>query len=279
VNNLASPVTTQALKIYKWANESAAAPTTFFNSTITGMNGASPRVGDQMDVKGSGANTRLVLGNQGGAGYVVINSAGTASPVSSFSPSAITNQTFNRGITFAETSNDVWGRGQDQVQLKETTYTFGNPVGGNSAAGPAFTSAQQSINYINLQGVPYLAILDLVAAGTSSSTFGPKVYIYDMSNPQAPVLAASGSTVPNGTALTSAGGLGQIAWGGSSIVGQDLITTLYAMAGNQGIQAFSFSVDLAVIPEAGSFAAMGMVGLLSAGAVWFKKRRAQQAAV
>lgn len=30
------------------------------------------------------------------------------------------------------------------------------------------------------------------------------------------------------------------------------------------------------VPEAGSFAAMGLVGVLSAGAVWFKKRRAAQ---
>jgi hypothetical protein len=34
----------------------------------------------------------------------------------------------------------------------------------------------------------------------------------------------------------------------------------------------------AVVPEAGSFAAVGLVGLLSAGAVWIRKRRAGQAA-
>jgi fibronectin-binding autotransporter adhesin len=38
-------------------------------------------------------------------------------------------------------------------------------------------------------------------------------------------------------------------------------------------------VDLRVVPEAGSIAALGLVGILSAAAVWFKKRRAQQAAV
>jgi hypothetical protein len=276
VNNLTSNVGTSALKVYRWASETAAAPTTFFNSTVAGMAGT-PRVGDTMDVTGSGADTRLVFGNQGGAsgpGYLVINSAAAASPVSSFSPNAITNQTFNRGITFAATSNDVWGRGQDQVQLKQTTYTFGNSVGGNSTNGPAFTSAQQPIDYTVIQGVPYLAIMNLVGAGTSSATFGPIVFIYDMTNPASPVLVASSSNVPNGTALTNAAGLGQIAWGGSTIVGQDLNTTLYAMAANQGLQAFTFSVDLAVIPEAGSVAAMGLVGLLSAGAVWFKKRRA-----
>ncbi len=277
VDNAVSNVGTSSpgLKIYKWASEGAAAPTLFFNGNVAGMPGT-PRVGDTMDVDGSGANTRIALGNQGGGtvpsgGYVIIDATATATAVSSFSPTAITNQTFNRGITFAGTVNDVWGRGQDQVALKETTYTLGSSVGGNSAAGPTFATAQQPIDYINIQGVPYLAVLDLVTTGTSSSSFGPIVRIYDMTTPLTPVLVATGSTVPNGTSLTNAAGLGQIVWGGSSVSGPDLVTTLYAMATNQGIQAFQFSVPLAAVPEAGAFAAVGLVGLLSAGAVWIRK--------
>jgi hypothetical protein len=45
---------------------------------------------------------------------------------------------------------------------------------------------------------------------------------------------------------------------------------------NGNTEAFydNMRLEFIAVPEAGSFIAMGLVGLISAGAVWFKKRRA-----
>lgn len=274
VNNAQSNVSTTALKVYRWASEGAAAPTTYFNSTISGLPGT-PRVGDTMDVTGSGANTRLAFGNQGGTnmgGYAVVHDVSgtpTGFGIGSFTP-ALVAQAFNRGITFAGSSTAVWGRGQDSVSVQETTYTT-NPTSGTVTGSFALVAAQQAIDYITIQNTPYLAVLDHVGAGTKSATFGPIVRIYNATNPTALTLVATGSTVPNGTALTNAGGLGQIAWGATTYVNDQPITTLYAMAANQGIQAFTFQVDS--IPEVSSFLAVGLFGLAAAGAKWYRRTR------
>jgi hypothetical protein len=195
-----------------------------------------------------------------------MDSVGATTPISAGSLTGFPNQAFNRGITFAGTPNAVWGRGQDYVSLVESTYTTTGSVTGSFA----LTSAQQQIDYKVIQGVPYLAVLSLVGAGTSSASNGPIVTIYDATNPTALVSVASGQTLPTGTSLVSAGGAGQVAWGDSTLVGPDIVTTLYAMASNQGLEAFTFSVT--AIPEASSFVALGLFGA-STGAIAVIRKR------
>jgi len=267
--NLTSNVSSTALKVYKWTNEAASGPTTIFNATVSGMSGTAPRVGDTMDVTGSGASTKIAFGNQGGTaggGYLILNgnAAPTTTVVTAASLTGFPNQAFNRGITFTDNPSAVWGRGQDYVSLVETTYPPGSVTGSF-----AMTAVQQQIDYTVIQGVPYLAVLSLTATSPTSSSNGPIVSIYDATNPTALVLVASGQTLPNSTAITSAAGAGQIVWGGSTVVGSQLVTSLYAMASNQGIEAFNFSVDVVGVPEASSFLAVGLVAIVG----WFGRKR------
>ena len=63
VANLQTNAGTGAFKVYQWINEAAAAPTTYFGATIAGFAGT-PRLGDSLDVVGTGAGTTIVAGAQ-----------------------------------------------------------------------------------------------------------------------------------------------------------------------------------------------------------------------
>lgn len=290
-NIATSPAGAGPLRVYRWGSEASGlttggntAPTLFSGAAIAGTT----RLGDTMDVMGPDANVSLVFGNVNGNGYVTLNSSATASVIGTITPNTSPTgpgaNAFGRAITFAADSSQVWGKGTDNTQqLYRTTITSSTAATRDGVI--TFTlanSGQTPMDYAVIQGVPYLAMVDYLAvAGTTSSTNRPNVFIYDMSDPTNPLLVASGSTVPTGISITAAagagaiataGGAGHVAWGGSSVVGSDLVTSLYAMATNQGIQAFNFSVPL-LVPEAGAFASVGLVALLSWGFTGIRRRR------
>jgi hypothetical protein len=80
-----------------------------------------------------------------------------------------------------------------------------------------------------------------------------------------------GSIDASRTIFTATGGAeiyNQVRFGGPSDV---------TSAGG-GLNFDNLRIETVAVPEAGSFVAMGFVGLLSAGAVWIRKRRVGQAA-
>ena len=83
------------------------------------------------------------------------------------------------------------------------------------------------MDFAVIGGLPLLAVLD-----SNNSV----VTIFDITNPQAPLVMASGTTT-TGTLIANGNGTGSVAWG--AINGTS--ARLYAMNSNQGIQAFDFS--------------------------------------
>jgi hypothetical protein len=238
VANLQSNVSTTPFKIYRWASEGAAAPTVFFNSTIPGYTGT-PRHGDTLDLIGSGATTTLVAGASGVTGYSLIDSLGVATAVPTFVPAGPSAGDFRLGATFGSTAATVFGK--QTAQGMEVTSP-----GVSLFTNVALTSAGEApMDFAVVGGVPVLAVLDV-----NNSI----LRVYDVTNPGAPALLASGTTT-SGTLTANINGAGQVRFGAFTPGG----AIVYAMSTNQGIQAF----QLAAVPEPGgiTLAAMGLLAI------------------
>lgn len=251
VANLASVSSTSNYKVYRWGSETDAAPTTYLASNF---GQTSIRFGDSFDVMGSGSGVSLVAGantTSGGgstttpSGYVVMQ-GGSGTYVNTFA-SPLAGTRFRLGITFGATSDSVFGKVTSD-SLYGTTYS--GAAGSYGGTPAALTSAGESaMDFVTIGGVNYLAAMDMNNS---------RVYIYDMSNPLAPVsLFAFGVWNTTGTLAANGNGTGDVRWG--AIDNVNLSATLYAMSSNQGIQAFTFTV-----PTPGTLGLAGLGGLLAA---------------
>lgn len=252
VANLQGNVTTGNFKVYRYESESAMDATVFFNSTVAGWTGT-PRVGDALDVTGNGLNTRLVTGVSGGTGYLVLTSTegplagdppvGVAQPISTFTGSGISAGDFRLAAVFGKDGPDhVYGRQTTGTAGRRTTYSAG--AGTYLGTLPLTASGEAAMDYALIAGRPLLAVLNMNAPGGATS---PTVRVYDVTDPAAPVLAATGTTA-SGTLTGNGNGVGSVAWGKITTVGTTTTATLYAMATNQGIQAFTVTVTPDLTP-------------------------------
>ena len=234
VGNLTTNATTSPFKVYGWTSESASAPTVAYSGAAL----AGGRVGDDLDVAGSGVGTRIAAGfGSTNNGYAIIDPGlGTAAAVA-FTTNLPNAGDFRLGITFAGNTSAVWGK-QTSSLLRETTYSG---TVGSAVPGVALTSAgEMAMDLVLVDAVPYLATID-----ANIST----VRIYDMTNPAAPLLVNSATTT-SGTLTGNGNATGSVQWGAVS----GSTATLYAMSTNQGIQAFTFTS----VPEPGSLASLAI---------------------
>lgn len=250
VANLASPLGPSVpFKIYRWANEAAATnPTVAFNLAPAAV-GA--RVGDNLNIRGSGVNTRFVAGEStatGSAGaqngYLIFTTTDganfTGSTITFGTPPAVGD--FNRGIAFLGTDTDVIGKGSPG-NTRVTSYS-----GSTGSLGGSPSIAGFMMDYATVGGVPLLATLDISsAAGTNT------VRVYDMSNPLSPVLEATANLTTSFT--SSAGSVGSVTWG--EITGNT--ANLYALNVSNGIQAFT--VTVVPEPSGGMLFCLGLLAL------------------
>lgn len=247
VGNLQTSAATAAYKVYRWGAETDASPTTFFGNTVSGFTGT-PRLGDTLDVIGSGPNTTLVSGVSGAIGYAIINASGaTALTLGAAPPDA---GDFRLGITFAGSASDIWGKqtGADRL-LRETTYA-GTALSLNASSSLTAIS-EAPMDYAVVGGRPLLATIDI----TSSL-----VRVYDVTTPASPLLIASATTT-SGTLAANGNGVGQVKFGS---IGANS-ATLYAMSTNQGIQALT----LTGVPEPSGAGLLAISGLALCG---FRRR-------
>lgn len=255
--NLAGPVGgASAFKVYRWANEAAASPTVAYSSTSI----TAGRLGDSLDVFGSGSGTLLVAGESntgsGGSGprnvYAVLSTAngldysGTLVTFTGTPPNAGDHRL---GLTFID-SNSVMGTVGGNWRLSDFSGAAGTLVD----SSPTSSASERAMDYATIGGIGYLATLD-----TASSL----VRIYDMSDPVNPLLVTSGNAT-SGTLSANGNGTGQVQFG--TISGNS--ATIYAMSSNQGIQAMTFTV----VPEPEEYAMMAAGGLIAFG-VWRRFRR------
>ena len=253
VANLAGDTTTNNYRIYRWENETAAAPTIAFE----GVGATSPlpgaRIGDSFDVIGSGVDTRLVAGYgsspsvAGNNGFALFDTADGmtygATSVSITTPGGFTAPPageFRLGVTFADS---------DTVIGKSSL----NPYTVVDVAGFAGTVTQQAttdgqvlrpMDFAIVDGRPLLAMVE-----ASTGTIDParaRIFVYDMSDPSLPLAdrkIAEASALPS-PQVSNPNSVGQVKFG--AINGN--VATIYAMSTNNGIQAFTLTLDPVVAP-------------------------------
>jgi hypothetical protein len=228
-------------RVYSWANESATPTVAYSGAPLAGA-----RIGDSLDVIGSGSATRLAAGYNnlpsitGNNGYAIIDPIlGTATSIG-FSSSPPAAGDFRLGITFTDSSHvlGTQGAGTGPTPLQYTS--FAGPIG-TLIASPtlSLSPAQRLIDYAVVGGRPLLATLS-----TGDST----VRIYDMTDPANPTFLGSANNT-SGTLTANANGTGAVVWG--DIAGSS--AHLWTLSTSQGIQAFTVT-----IPEPGISVLVGL---------------------
>lgn len=221
-------------KVYRWANNAAAPTVAFSGNTLSGS-----RIGDTLDVIGSGANTKLVGGYNnapaiaGNNSYAILSTADGVTYTSNHisiagSPPAAGD--FRLGITFLGDANKVLGtQGGGTANHGRLTTVSGTTATLDGTINLA-TGSGRLMDYIEFWGAKLLAVTDTTTSATR---------IFDMTNPLAPVqLTAGGVTATGFTHTTNGNGTGQVKWG--AVDGGT--AKLYVMNTNNGIQAFTVAI-------------------------------------
>ena len=179
----------QYFKIYQWPSESDTTTealyvfdsTNYFGFTNTiygGTNSFAWRVGDYMDVRGSGTNTEIVVaGNSTTANILIFRPTDAA--LTNFFPIVIPSplagvSIAGSGIAFEGTNNAVWCRQNGSQNTRRITY---NPIALTSAMTHTNTvdqSSCQGLKYISISGVNMLATVQ--ASSTVSAVQRARVF-------------------------------------------------------------------------------------------------------
>lgn len=263
VANLSTNLTSSPYKVYRWANESATPTVAFSGNPGSLLSGA--RIGDTFDVIGSGANTRLVAGYAANPSVAGNNSFAlfSTSDGSSFAGTGISIPTtppeagdFRLGITFTDSDSVIGKQG-----------TFARLVDVNGSSGTLNVSFDtdgqtlRAMDYAVVAGKPLLAIMECSAAQDALGR--ARLFIYDMTDPTLPLVdrkLQEGSNLPILNPVTgpnqyqNINGTGQVKFG--PINGN--VATIYAMSTNNGVQAFTFTLDTAVT-NSGDYNGNGVV--------------------
>lgn len=255
--NLTTDATASAFKIYRWDNNTAAPVVAYSGAPL-----ATARIGDSLDVFGSGANTRIVAGYGNTAlttdnTFAVIDpTAGTATHIT-FPGEPPAQGDFRLGITFGPNATTVFGdQGGTATDTRLVTYSGG--TGSFVASLTLNAASERQMDYTVIGGLPLLATIEAGGAATSST-----VRIYDVTDLQNPVLLGSARNAE--VAVGNSNGSGGVAWGEVfSNVDGTYTANLYAMDTNEGLQAF----QVVGVPEPGT----GMLLLLGLGMLIFGQR-------
>ena len=251
-SNIASPVTA-GLKVYRWADQTAAPTVVFSSTTIT-----TGRMGDNLAVFGSGTSTKVALGESASSGSGARNSFAVLSTTdgSTFTgqlvtfnaPSAIpVAASFQRGITFLDGDTLIGTIGTAGGNMTIADFN-GSAVGTVVDTNPQTSASERLMDVASIGGTNYLATLD-----SSNST----VRIYNYADPANPILEVTAPYA--GVTATNTNATGGVAWGA---IGSDS-ATLYALNTNTGLFAYTFQV-----PEPSSI----VLGGLAAGMLMRRRR-------
>ncbi|MDZ4656110.1 MAG: DUF4623 domain-containing protein [Bythopirellula sp.] len=245
--NLTTNSTTSPYKIYRWANEAATPTVAFSGGTVAA------RLGDTIDVIGSGSSTRIVAGHNtagfnnfslfttaDGVNYTGSNVAiGTSPPVA---------QAFHLGITFTD-SDTVLGRGVSNVT--SVVDINGAGTAGTLAAshtlGPG--STLRPMDYATLGNGRKLFAVQQSAGTNPVFNLNSRLFVYDLADPNAPVELAQLSLL-TAAANTNGNSVGQVRFGKTTY----RKAIIYALDTNNGISAYQFTD----VPEPTSLALMGL---------------------
>lgn len=258
--NWVSNTKTTNFKIYEWDSlTSGNAPALVFDSALDpGASITTPRLGDTLDVRGSGASTQLLFGMSGGTGYYHFTRSSSSGPfTASYNAAAgSASGAYRLGITFAQ-GNTVLGAQGGTGTNNSSISTIGGAHTGtlklaDGGAPSTGVGNERLLDHVEIQGVNYLATVQ-----TDGTPGRNTVRVYNINDPLTPVLISSLNLIGDGTA--NGNGVGQIRWG--AVNGS--VATLYAMNTNNGIQAMQFDA----VPEPATMT------LLALGALAARRRR------
>lgn len=223
-------------KVYRWANEGAV-PTVAYDG-LTGLG----RTGDSFAVTGSGASTRIASAGTNGtsaSNFAALTTADgssfTSAALLSIAGTSTGTNDYRLGMTFKDADTIIGSQG---TNARITTFS------GTLLDSIPLPLNARPLDFAVVGGVPVIATVDSATSLVS---------VYDISIPSAPVLLNSGTNT-SGLLTTNVNGVGSVQWG--PVTGNS--ATLYAMATNQGIQAFTFTIPE---PATAGLAALGLVAL------------------
>lgn len=224
--NLTTDGTATAFKLYRWADDD---PATVPTLAYTGDPGAgnTQRWGDTLDVRGSGANTQVILASRNGNVVALLTTANGTT----FTPHLITVAdapagAFGLGLAFGA-GNTFWGKATAQA-LRQVSFNLATGTGASLRVhpDPAFP------NSIAPLGVhPLLNLL----AGINVAVTGNNLQLYDLTPSTATPLFITATNFPSDNNNTDTG-TGAVDFGGDRV---------YALGANNGLVA----LQLLPVPE------------------------------
>lgn len=249
-----------SFKLYRWANE-ASIPT-----TSGALTHALTRLGDTLDVIGTGNSSTIVAGAGSGlSGYATVAYDGVSYSLNQVSPIAGTaNGDFRLGVTFGANATTVMGTQSAGAASGFRLTTYSGTTGTLVDSSTLTAGNERAMDYAVVNGVPLLATLDTGSSSAPNSGTGV-LRVYDMTDPNNPVLLGGkrNSTITDGLLVANTNATGQVKFG--AINGDKAI--IYGLVTNNGIQAF----EITVVPEAGAFLCFAAVAAVTGG--WRLRRR------
>ena len=203
--------------IFKWTSEATGvSPTVVFDSS-TAPPSFQWRIGDYMDVRGSGTNTEIVGVGSGSGVNITTNFVifrPTDSTCTTFTNFSITipggvNNLCAAGIAFEGTNNAVWIRQSASQNTRRITYT---PAVMSSGACARTNTVDQSV----CQGLKYYAstngvqLLATVQASTGNGANQIARVFQIPTSPTAPFIPVLSSNIPAVAGSVNGNGLGNV---------------------------------------------------------------------
>ena len=255
-------------KVYKWLSESdTGAPSIAFSSVNPPTTTGGWRFGDAFDVYGSGTAAKFAsAGSTTGTSSSLANNGNfmigqldgsNVNTIYRAIPNTLTaSNDYRLSVAFVDADTIIGNQGTSAKITDFVAATTLSNTGAIITGSIALGAADRPLDYTVLNGQALMAVVN-----TNSSL----ISVYDITNPAAATLLATGSTVVQPLAA-NANATGGVQWGE---VLSPTSQILYAMSSNQGIQAMVFQA----VPEPSTYAMMGgafaVIGLIAS-----RKRRA-----
>jgi hypothetical protein len=234
VNNTNSP-TDSIFRIYRWANDdSNTVPVQVFQGDPAGLLAAT-RWGDNLAVRGAGTNTEILVDTQIGTYGAVLKPTDEylTNFVSFPFVTVVQTATIGRSLQFGPT-NTLWQK-RVSTPLRLSSYNLG---GQSSATLASYANFASTVGPVAVDlGRKLLAGIDF----NGSATTPDSVALYELSNPNSPLLIARYNFPTN--QQVNGNSIGQAVFAGSRV---------WALDANNGLMAFDLSGPKVSVTQSGN---------------------------
>ncbi|MEY4387054.1 MAG: hypothetical protein RLY20_2337, partial [Verrucomicrobiota bacterium] len=211
----------QYFKIYQWPSESDTTTealyvfdsTNYFNASVTLTNSFAWRMGDYMDVRGSGTNTEIVVvGNSATSTNLVIfrpTDAALTNFLPIIIPTPVAGISFaGSGVAFEGTNNAVWCRQNASQNTRRLAYNPNTLTSSYTHTNTVDQSVCQGLKYISLNGINMLATVQ--PSSTVNAAHRARVFQIPGTPTGAFVSLLNAATIPQLPGSLNGNALGQV---------------------------------------------------------------------